>query len=67
MYNFMRLEHPEFFEIVQHAQDINYGEIEVKMKVREGIVSHMSLWSGKSWSRGGKKNKKEAQNVNHST
>lgn len=40
---------PYLIELERAAQGVGYGEIEVKLYVRGGVVEKMQFWSGSTW------------------
>lgn len=42
---------PHLIEIEDRAKEIDYGEIQINVTVRAGVIQKMQFWSGKTWLR----------------
>lgn len=40
---------PHLVEIEDAVKDIQYGEIQINMTVRAGVIQKMQFWSGRTW------------------
>lgn len=40
---------PHLVEIEDKLKEIDYGEVQVNLTVRAGVVSKMQFWSGNTW------------------
>jgi hypothetical protein len=48
---FIKKEKPYLVEIEKAVEDCSYGEIDIKLTVRAGVVEKVVFWRGKTWLR----------------
>lgn len=42
---------PYLVALEERVEELDYGEIQVQITVRAGVVEKMAFWSGKTWMR----------------
>lgn len=49
--DYMAWRYPEFFEITRAITEMEFGDLEINLKIRSGVVNQMEITQTRQWRR----------------